>query len=212
MRSAEIDAGPWTCLSVFHLDQLKVLALDLVMQTETIDSKHPSVFTIATVFGGCIGMTTASLFGHNGGAGFLLGFGLVFLVLGTAVLIARHRETLANLIVTMAASAPTASSALTTSLDNKMHATLRWRATPQSFLYRFFVEESVIWALESALSKYYRKPPSDNKLQIFNRKIAALQEAYSKSFGDPPSEEELKILARMLRDILAESQKPDSEN
>lgn len=176
------------------------------MQTKAIDSKYPSVFTIATVFGGGVGMTTASLFGHNGGAGFLLGFGLVFVVLGTAVLVARHRETLADLIVTMVALGPDAG------LDTKMHAMLPFRATHHSYLYRYFLEEGLIGALDTAKSKFYRKPPPDNELQTLNKKIATLEVYMSITSGKPLSEEERQIFARMLRDILEELQKPESEN
>ncbi len=179
------------------------------MQTKAIDSKYPSVFTIATVFGGGVGMTTASLFGHNGGAGFLLGFGLVFLVLGMGVLVARHREILVNHIVTMVA--------WTTSEDlafKPLLAERYLRTTHHSLLFRYFnfIDKGVAQALDSAISKFYRKPQPDNELQILNKKIATLEVYRSLTSGRPLSEEERQIFARMLRDILEELQKPESEN
>jgi hypothetical protein len=69
---------------------------------------YPSVFTMAAVFGGCAGMTISNLFGYEGGGGFLLGSVIVFLIVGTAVLIARHREKLFHdtvVLSTLAAAA-----------------------------------------------------------------------------------------------------------
>lgn len=69
---------------------------------------YPSVFAIAVVFGGTLGMTIASLAGYESGAGFLFGSAAVFLTLGAAVLVARHRERLVHEAVVMSSVAAAA--------------------------------------------------------------------------------------------------------
>lgn len=45
---------------------------------------NPSIFAIAVVFGGSLGMTTAALFGIDAGGGFILGSAILFVLLAIA--------------------------------------------------------------------------------------------------------------------------------
>lgn len=53
---------------------------------------QPSALAIAVVFGGTIGLTTASLMEVSGGGGFLFGTTIVFIALSFAILINRARH------------------------------------------------------------------------------------------------------------------------
>ncbi len=50
---------------------------------------RPSAFAIAIIFGGTVGLTVSHKIGLSGGAGFLLGFFFLFILLVTAILKAR---------------------------------------------------------------------------------------------------------------------------
>jgi hypothetical protein len=52
----------------------------------------PSVFAMAVVFGGGLGMTAAAAFGVDAGGGFILGATLVFMLLSVAVALSREIE------------------------------------------------------------------------------------------------------------------------
>ena len=62
------------------------------MVSEAQSSPQPSAFTISVVFGGAIGLVGASLLGIDGGVGFFIGTGVVFLVLSILVIHARQSE------------------------------------------------------------------------------------------------------------------------
>jgi len=64
------------------------------MDLETQLSQQPSAFTISVVFGGTIGLVAANLLGYDGGAGFFIGAGLVFLILAILIIQARQGETI----------------------------------------------------------------------------------------------------------------------
>jgi len=67
---------------------------------------NPTIFAIAIVFGGSIGMTSAALFGLDAGGGFVLGSAILFVVLTLAqraevlgeALLASNRRVLTELI------------------------------------------------------------------------------------------------------------------
>lgn len=62
------------------------------MVSETHSSPQPTAFTISVVFGGTIGLVAANLLGYDGGAGFFIGAGLVFLILAILIIQARQGE------------------------------------------------------------------------------------------------------------------------
>jgi len=66
--------------------------MNMSASTKPHGRQYPSVFAIAVVFGGVVGMVIASLLQLSTGIGFLLGFVVVFLSLGTAVVMARQRK------------------------------------------------------------------------------------------------------------------------
>ena len=68
--------------------------LNLAMVLETQLSQQPSAFTISVVFGGTIGLVAANLLGYDGGAGFFIGAGLVFLILAILIIQARQGESI----------------------------------------------------------------------------------------------------------------------
>lgn len=59
----------------------------------------PSIFAIAVVFGGTTGMTAASLFGADGGGGFVVGFACLFVILAIASALSRNIDELTEAVV-----------------------------------------------------------------------------------------------------------------
>jgi hypothetical protein len=61
-------------------------------------TQQPSALAISVMFGGLVGLVSANLLGVDGGIGFFIGTGLVFLVLLTLIINARTSEAIGDKI------------------------------------------------------------------------------------------------------------------
>jgi hypothetical protein len=143
------------------------------MFSEAKAESYPSVFTIAVVFGGTLGMTIASLAGYEGGAGFLLGAAAVFLALGSVVLIARHREQLVHDAVVMSAvAAASGLSVAEFSAIVKKH---------RSYFQQRFIDEAVLNVSKDAIHDVVAEEAgelSEHQRHVLQEKLEKILEQY----------------------------------